>query len=408
MDRSAFKKDGRIDRRWFLEAGGKFGVAALGTSLFPFHAAQAAESFKIGWIRPTTGRIASTFAPTYISGLIAVEEINAAGGILGRPIERLEEDDEASPAKEPAIVRKLQESGVRYVVGPTGSSQALASLAVTTPAKILQATFANAANLGDGVKFPYHYQTTYNTDQQAEAVVAHMVDKLKLKKIAILQENTAFGEQVTAATRAVLKRHGIAPTTVEIYPVNAPDLNGYVSNLQKSGAEGVIGWIGNIPNAAMAFNAMDALGWRPPVVGHGSLLIESLTDLVSPKALENVYGTYYKNFTWADNEGVDRRQAAFAEKIRKSPEAKRLEVLVATSPYYDFLHLLKLVIEQEKSFDTEVIKRAMDNVRGYKGMLGTISFSKEKHTGIGQEDVVLASALSVRDPKAMGAFRKRV
>lgn len=401
------KNDGDARRRQFLETAAKVGTSVLGAAFLPFGAAQAAETFKIGWVRPTTGRLAGTFAPSYIGGLIAIAEINASGGILGRQIERIEEDDEASPAKEPAIVRKLQEAGVRHFVGPTGSSQALASLAMTTQSKIIQATYANAANLGDGAKFPYHYQTTYNTDQQAEAVVAHMVDKLKLKKIGVLQENSAFGEQVTAKTREILKRHGLAPTTVEVYPINAPDLDGYVSNLQKSGAEGIIGWIGNIPNAGMVLNAMEALNWRPPLVGHATLLFESLASLVSPKALENVYGTYYKSLTWTDAEPVAARQRAYAEKIRQFPEANKLEIVVATSPYYDFLHLLKHVAEKEKSLDPDVIKRALDNVRNYPGMLGSISFTKERHTGIGQEDVVLASAASVKDPKSMGAFRKR-
>ncbi|MGZ5961534.1 MAG: ABC transporter substrate-binding protein, partial [Rhizomicrobium sp.] len=95
-----------IDRRALLRLAAQAGVAVLGVgSAF----AQQQAPFKVGWIRPTTGRLASSFAPLYFGGLIAVDEINAAGGILGRPIARVEEDDEASPAKEPGIVRKLRD-----------------------------------------------------------------------------------------------------------------------------------------------------------------------------------------------------------------------------------------------------------------------------------------------------------
>src|SRR5437763_10013577 len=112
-----------LDRRAFLG-----GVAALGASAFGRAAYAADDAFNIGWVRPTTGRLASSYAPLYIGGLIAVDEINAAGGVMGKKIARQEEDDEASPAREPAVVKKLQEGGIRYICGPTGSSQSLAAL----------------------------------------------------------------------------------------------------------------------------------------------------------------------------------------------------------------------------------------------------------------------------------------
>jgi branched-chain amino acid transport system substrate-binding protein len=108
-----------IDRRALLRLAAQAGVFAAASPGF----AQQQQPFKIGWIRPTTGRLASSFAPLYFGGLIAVDEINAAGGILGRQIARVEEDDEASPAKEPGIVRKLREQDIGCFVGPTGSSQ---------------------------------------------------------------------------------------------------------------------------------------------------------------------------------------------------------------------------------------------------------------------------------------------
>ncbi|RZI65595.1 MAG: amino acid ABC transporter substrate-binding protein, partial [Variovorax sp.] len=188
--------DGGLDRRTFLQA-----AAALGAGLsMPSAFSQAGQPLDIGWIRPTTGRLVSTFQPLYVGGVIAVDEINAAGGILGRPLVRVEEDDEASPAKQPAVAKKLLDRKPLAFVGPTGSSQALASLAFTTRAKMPQATYANAAELADGTKYPYHYQLSFNTAIQAEVIVRHLVEKLGLRKIGVIQENTAFGEQGTAST----------------------------------------------------------------------------------------------------------------------------------------------------------------------------------------------------------------
>jgi branched-chain amino acid transport system substrate-binding protein len=395
-----------INRRALLRLTGQVGVGVFGASVPGF--AQQQPLFKIGWIRPTTGRLASSFAPLYFGGLIAIDEINAAGGILGRQIARVEEDDEASPAKEPGIVRKLREQDIGTFAGPTGSSQSLASIAATTSAKIVQSTYAAAAEAGDGRKYPYHYQIMFNTDQQADVCVEYMVRTLGLKKIGILQENTAFGEQAAAATKAILqKKFGLTPASEQVYPIAAPDLSAYVGNLQKAGADGVIGWIANVPNAAMIFNAMKTLKWFPPVAGHSGLMLPALFDLVPAEAVKNVFATYYRNLTWTDSEQPGARPVAFANKLAQYPEAKGFEVNVAAAPYYDFLYCLKAAIEAERSFEPDAIKRGLDNLRNYHGLLGDISFTPENHSGIGVKDVVLVSVASGQDARAMGCLRAR-
>lgn len=344
----------------------------------------------------------------YIGGLIAIDEINAAGGILGRRVVRQEEDDEASPAREPGVIKKLQESGIQFICGPTGSTQSLAALATTTPAKIITTMYAIASEAGDGARYPYHYQCTFNSDLQAEMASRHLVENLKLKKIGILQENTAYGEQVVAACRVVLKKLGIEPLGVEVFPITAPDLNGYVSNLRKAGADGVLFWTGNTPITAKGFNAMNAQKWFPAIAGHSALFAESLLDLVPPEALTNAAGTYYKTLTWTDSEQIGARQLDFARKAGVFPETKETGVNVAASPFYDFMHMLRGAIETEKSFDPASVKRAMDSIQGYKGLLGTLSFSPTKHAAISIEDMTMATLLSGRDPKAMSLFRQRV
>ena len=89
--------DSGVSRRSVLAAGpALFGGSLLAGAHSVF--AQKGDTIKIGSARAMTGLVASSFAPLYVSVKIAVEEINAAGGILGRPIEIIEADDESSPA----------------------------------------------------------------------------------------------------------------------------------------------------------------------------------------------------------------------------------------------------------------------------------------------------------------------
>ncbi|GGC87388.1 ABC transporter substrate-binding protein [Chelatococcus reniformis] len=395
-----------LDRRDFLVRAAGLWAGAMGLSGVAGRAIAQSEPFRVGWVRTTTGRLASSFSMLYVGGLIAVDEINAAGGILGRPIARQEEDDEASPAKEPAVVRKLREAGVSYVLGPAASSQSLASLSATTPNKMIQAAFANAEELGDGSKYPYHYQLSYNATQQAQVCVRHLAETLKLKKIAILQENTAFGEQAAAASLAALKAFGLTPVAREVYAQTAPDLSAYVSNLRKSGAEGVLAWMASTPSLAMCYNALHAQKWYPPITGHIGVFYEVLFDLVPDEALRNVTGTAYKTLLWTPDRPIGARQQVYARKLAAYPETKGTGAATASAPFYDFLHLLKAVVETEKTFDTDKIKRALDNVQGYDGMIGKISFSPQNHTGISTDQVSLGTVLSGKDPRSMGVFRQ--
>ncbi|MBR0799623.1 ABC transporter substrate-binding protein [Bradyrhizobium jicamae] len=396
-----------INRRNLMRSAAASIICAPAISLLKD--ARADEStLRIGWVRPTTGKLASSFAPLYAGGDIALAEINAAGGILGRKLVIHEEDDEASPAKEPGVVKKLQDSGINVLVGPTGSSQVLASLAFTTPARIIQCGVANGSVLGDAQKNPYHYMCVYTTEQEGMVAAKYMIEQIKLKKIGILHESTPFGEDAARASRQTLKDlANLEPAGVQSYPMSAIDLSVYIRNLQAAGCDGIIAWMASNTHIAMAFNAMAQLKWFPHVVGHVNLFNDGLFDLVPPETLRNVYGVYYRGWTYTDQQPVSDRHLALANHFLKIPAAKGIEAYIAGCPQYDFLYLLKAVIEQEKSFDSDTIKRALDNVKGFKGLLGTFNFSPTNHAGVSLEDITLASVASGRDPRSISALRER-
>jgi branched-chain amino acid transport system substrate-binding protein len=406
MGRSLGVCHGNIDRRSLIRAAA--GALAAGAALpeVTLRRARGEEVIRIGWIRPTTGRLASSFAPLYVSGLIAVDEINAAGGILGRRIERVEEDDEASPAKEPAIMHKMQDAGINIICGPTGSSQSLSAMAVGRQQDIVQAVYANAAEVGDGTKYPTNFQFCFNTNQEAAVVISYLVDTLKLKKIGIIQESTAFGEQATAASRKVLAAAGLEPTDVQVYPLTAPDLNPYVANLRKAGSDGIAMWTANTPQSAAIFNALASQQWYPPICGHNGLVAASLLKLAPDDALKNVYSIHFRNLSFSGNSVPGPVQQAFAKKLHAYPEAEDGAAAVAAAPYYDFLHLLKAVVESEKSFDPPVIRRAFNATTGYQGLVGNYSFTPTKHTGLEQSALCMVTVLSLRDPRANWCFRE--
>ena len=392
----------KLDRRQML-VGTAAGLAA-GVTLRRAH---GEEVVRIGWIRPTTGQLASSFAPLYIGGLIAVDEINAGGGIMGRRIERVEQDDEASPAKEPAIMRKLQDDGINIICGPTGSSQSLSALAVGRTQNIVQAVYANAAEVGDGEKYPTNFQFCFNTVQEANTVVHYLIDKLGVKMVGVLQENTAFGEQATTATKTVLDKAGLKPTDIQVYPLTAPDLNPYIANLRKSGAEGIVMWTANTPQAAAVFNALSSQQWFPPICGHNGLLSASLLKLAPEAALKNVYSIHFRNLSFTATENPGLSQQAFAKKLQKYPGGRGRRRgdrggAVSTSSICS-----RRSSKARRASSPKVIRGVLNSTTGYAGLVGTYSFTPSHHTGLSSDALCMATILSLKDPRAEWCFRER-
>jgi len=369
--------------------------------------AQKSDTIKIGSARALTGLVASSFAPLYVGVKIAVDEINAGGGILGRPIEIIEADDESSPAKEPAVIRKLLDSGVQAILGPVGSSHTLSAVSTTTSSKIIHAGGGWTEELANGIKYPYQYQFTYNTSHQGDAVAKHIVENLKIKKVGILQENSAFGESGGAATIRSLKKYGIEPVGVETYQVTAIDLKVYLTKLRSAGAEALVLWNSPAQGILLTASGMQALRWFPALLGGNSMFSNAVLDSASPEILKYASGTLLKTMTFTASEPVGARQIAHAKKVLTFPEAKAWEINAAISPFYDFLHLLKLVVNEEKRFDSERIKKAFDSTLNYDGMIGRISFTPENHSALTGDQMVMATLSSGRDPRSMNVFRER-
>ncbi|VTU40001.1 ABC transporter substrate-binding protein [Variovorax sp. PBL-E5] len=404
MQNQITRPDGRIDRRSLL---GLAGGLAMGTGLGAAGLARAADPFKIGWVRPTTGRFASSFAPLYVPGLMAIDEINAAGGILGRAIERIEVDDEAAPAKQPGVMKKIQGDGVQYVVGPTGDAQCLASLPTSTAANTVQACFTNGTKPMDGVTFPYSYVLFHSVQMIADLCIDHFHAK-GARKFGVLVENTSAGEAAIAACKPSLARYQLEPTTVQVFPLNSGTVGPYIANLRKAGTEVIVSFIGSTPPAALVLNAMAEQQWFPPITGHAGLMYEALFDLVPKEALQNASAVIFKGLSWTASEPPGKRQQDFAKKMLTYPDVNA-PYNVASGPFYDFIYLLKSVIEQEKTFDTRKVKAALDRVKGFQGVRCKLSFTPDNHCGVTSDEIVLASVMSAKDPRSGNSvFRERL
>ncbi|WP_328436366.1 ABC transporter substrate-binding protein [Streptomyces sp. NBC_00444] len=407
----------QLSRRDLLRSSGRFGLAAaMGLGAAPALAAcggsdnagDADGQARLGWIQPASGALASAYKPAYAAARLAVREINEAGGLLGRPLKLLEEDDEGKPGTQPMVARRLLRDRPQFALGPTGSSQAVASASVLGRAEVLQSAWGVAERLGDGGQFPFHYQLVFNTRQQAAAVARYLCEVRDLRKVGLLVENSEYGEAIRDAFTAVLDdRYGTRPVSVQVFNQAAPDMTPFVKQLDRDGAAAVGLFSGQPQTSVLTLRAMAATGFAPPVVSHELSYIKAY-DAFPEELMERLYTTTYAAFSYRPGETPAQGPAMeYARRIAAEPTAAGLEFTAATSPYYDFLKLLADLVEREKTLAPDKLKAAFDKVTDHQGPRGRISFTSARHTGIDDGALVVASLLSAKRKQSVhGIFRE--
>lgn len=399
-----------MSRRGFLAGAASataLGVLGLGTAACGSSGSGGAKAARIGWVEPKTGRLAAAYKPIYVGARLALEDIKAAGGLLGEGVEVSEHDDKGSPASQPAVAQRLIRDDPTFVVGPTGSSQVLASVTALARAKLIQSAWGGAELLGDGDRFPYHYQLVYNTTQQA-AVAARFLHEVRgLRKIGIIVENSEFGTSIRDAVVRTLKdAYSTEPVAVEVFEVDASDMTPFVRNLERAGVDGLGLFTGQPQATILILRAMAASDFHPVIVSHDLNYIDALGEF--PRALlDGFFGTTYRGLTYTGGEKPSAEVAKLVERINAHPDTAGLGYSAVTSPYYDYMMLMAKVIEDAKTLDPAKLKAALDKVSGHPGIRAKVSFTAKRHSGIADEDITIGTLMSAKEPESLGGVLRR-
>ncbi len=385
------------------------GASSTGLGLMSLSQAVLAqtEPFRVGWIRAMTGPLASTFEGYYYAADIALEEINNAGGIMGRKVVKVEVDDQGSPANEPLAMRKLADDGVKFVLGPVGSSQALAAFEVGSGKKMLQSTYATADEVGDGTRFPYHYQCASPGNAQVQRHVEYLV-ALGIKKVGILTEDSAAGASVRASIQKEAPARGLTVVSDQVFPLRTADMSPFLRKLKNDGAEALDTHLSNLNDMTQFRVGMERLSWKPAIVGGAGLLLTAGNDTLQ-KLHNDVYAATYRALTYTDKTLPPQRVRDFVTKLMRRDVPASVMAAAVTSPFYDFLHSLKFAVEKSKSFEVDAVKAVFDSGADLNGLFGRLTFSPTRHFGYGPD--VMAMARVNSDDEQMskdskGVFRR--
>ncbi|MBI5664348.1 MAG: branched-chain amino acid ABC transporter substrate-binding protein [Nitrospirae bacterium] len=203
---------------------------------------QETGSIKVGVAGAHSGDLASYGLPTVKAAELVVKDVNAKGGILGKKVALLVEDDVCKPEVATNTASKLLSQGVHVVLGHICSGATKAALGIYKESKIItmspSATNPPLTQSGD---YPNFYRTIASDDAQARLEVDFALDTLKLKKMAVLHDKGDYGKGLAEFAKDFLDKSGRAEVVLfEGITPGAVDYSAVIQKIKNSGAEAVI------------------------------------------------------------------------------------------------------------------------------------------------------------------------
>ncbi|WP_256735242.1 ABC transporter substrate-binding protein [Variovorax sp. dw_954] len=345
----------------------------------------AADPIKIGVDGPFTGGSSSMGVSMRDGVRLATEEINKAGGVLGRQIVLVERDDEAKNERGVQIAQELiNKEKVVATVGYINTGVALASQRFFQEAKIPVmnnvATGSIVTHQFDKEPENYIFRNAAHDSIQAPMIVEEAVTRRGYKKVAILADSTNYGQLGREDLEKALKAKGITPVAVEKFNIKDVDMTAQLLKAKEAGAEAVLTY-GIGPELAQIANGMTKLGWKVPMVGSWTLAMANFIDNAGPG------GEGARMPQTFIQEPTTPKRKAFIENFVKTfkPKNNRMDSPVSAAQGYDSIYLLAAAMKQANSTEGPAIKAALEDLKTpVEGVVTTYNkpFSKTDHDAI--------------------------
>lgn len=255
--------------------------------------AMAADVIKIGVPGAHSGDLASYGLPSLNAARLVADDYNAKGGLLGKQIEIIAQDDQCKPEMATNAATKLISEKVDVVMGHICSGATKASLPIYKDAKIVSMSpSATTPALTYSGENPYFFRTIANDNDQAQLSSNFIADVLKAKKVAILHDNGDYGKGYAQTNKELLEKanKGVEIVLFEAINPEAVDFSTAVRKMRRAGADVLI-FGGYHPTASKLLQQMKRERVSIPVIGPDGLKDAAFIKMAG-KDCEGVYTTY--------------------------------------------------------------------------------------------------------------------
>lgn len=356
--------------------------------------ALAEEPIKVGLVAALSGPSAQSGEAITRGLQLAIDEINAKGGLLsGRKLELLQRDDESSPPKGLIAARELISDNIVAIFGGLDSPVSLAMIpAVNKDKRVYMGVWAAATAITrNGADPNYAFRVSAVDDLVDVRLLKFAHQKFGSKKAGLMLLNNPWGQSNEKGLIAASKADpSIEIVGIEKYEPNDVDMVAQLERLKGAGADSLI-LVANAQPGAQVMKSRERMGWTAPVISHWGISGGRFPELAGPTAGQADFVQTYSFFGKQGTVG----QRVLAELEKKYPEIKGPEDVfspVGTANAYDAMQLLALGIAQAGSTDGDAIRSALEELKThYEGLIKTYAtpFTSSNHDALGPDDYIM-------------------
>jgi branched-chain amino acid transport system substrate-binding protein len=362
-------------------------IMATGACSAPGTTTGSGTPVKIGAVLSTTGAQAALGMPEKNVILMEVKRINDAGGINGRPLDVIIEDDASDVDQAVAVTTRLiEQEQVLAIIGSTGTGQTMQMRGEIDKAKIPQISLAGGLVV-TGQFDPLVFQTPWSNALVGPTTLEYL-KSAGYKKVGLISEDTTFGKDGRGLVKEQAASNGLEIVADEVFKPTDVDMTAQLTVIKGAKPDVVLMW-SSVAASAIVPKTMAQLNMKTPLVGsHGIASqafvtgagesAEGMTMFAGKILAPDSYGTGSEGFKVATG-FIDRYKAAYGE----APSS------TFAGHAYDGLYL---VVEAAKrlpaDFTAAQLRDEIEKTKGWQGIGGVFTFSPTDHNGMTANDLV--------------------
>jgi len=347
----------------------------------------AAEPIRIGAIFSVTGPAAFLGEPERNTAKMLEEDLNKAGGLLGRKVEVVVYDDETDATKAvTAVDRLIKRDRVAAVVGPSTTGSTLAIIPKVEEARIPLVSCAAAKRIGDPVK-KWVFKTPQNDELAVKKIYAY-AQKAGVTKLALVTASDAFGAAGREELKALAGQYGLSIVADEVFGPKDTDMTAQLTKIKGTEAQAVIVWGTNPGPAVIARNRVQ-LGIKTPLYMSHGVASPKFIELAGPENAEGILLPAGRLIAEEQVPAGHPQKKILAAYI-KDYEARFKQPVSTFGGYaYDAIQLIAQAIRNTRSAEPTAIRDGLERIRGFWATTGEYNFSAEDHAGLTEEAFVM-------------------
>ena len=363
-------------------------AAAVTVTALP---AMAQDSLKVGLVAAMSGQSAKS-GEAIVRGLsIAIDEINAKGGVLGKKVELVVRDDESNPAKGVVAARELvQREKVAMMFGglDTPVSMAIVPFANQNKVPFMGVWAAGTPITRNGAAENYVFRVSAVDVLVDKALVDYAVKKYGAKKPGMILINNPWGESNEVGLKAALAEKNIPYAAIEKFQDADVDVVPQLTRLKQAGAD-VLFMVANVAPSSQVVKSLDRMGWDVPIVSHWGPAGGRFSELAGPSG-QKVHFIQTFSFSGKMSPKAEGVLAALKKKYPAIQSLADVTPAVGIANAYDAMQLTALAIAKAGSTEGPKVREGFYNIDSYDGLIKKYSkpFSPANQDALTSDDYI--------------------